>query len=100
MNFSRRDAVQVGQVENSSVENSSVENSSEENLPDAQANLLGWCLIKPRTSDRGGGTDSLAVLLRRVRYAQYYNKRSGRTGHVREGCRQKTARFRLTHFVP
>jgi hypothetical protein len=73
----------------------------QENLPDAQANLLGWCLIKPRTSDRGAGTDSLAVLLRRVLggYAQYYNTRSGRTGHVSEGCRQKTAQFRLTHFV-
>jgi putative transposase len=57
-----------------------------ENLEDAQASLLGWCLMSnhvhlialPRRED------SLAILLRRVhgRYAQYYNIRSGRTGHL------------------
>jgi hypothetical protein len=34
-----------------------------------------------------GREDSLAVLLRRVhgRYAQYYNARRGRTGHLWQG---------------
>ncbi len=57
-----------------------------ENLPDAGVRLLGWCLMTnhvhlvavPR------GEESLSVLLRRVhgRYAQYYNARWGRTGHL------------------
>ena len=57
-----------------------------ENFEDAQASLLGWCLMSnhvhlialPRRED------SLAILLRRVhgRYAQYYNIHSGRTGHL------------------
>jgi putative transposase len=57
-----------------------------ENLSDARARLLGFCLMTnhlhliavPQRED------SLAVLLRRVhgRYAQYYNIRSGRTGHL------------------
>ena len=58
----------------------------QENLPDAQVRLLGWCLMSNHVHliavpERA---DSLAVLLRRVhgRYAQYYNTRSGRTGHL------------------
>jgi REP element-mobilizing transposase RayT len=57
-----------------------------ENLPDARARLLGFCLMTNHVHliavpER---EDSLAVLLRRVhgRYAQYYNIRSGRTGHL------------------
>jgi putative transposase len=57
-----------------------------ENLRDAQASLLGWCLMSNHAHliavpER---EDSLAVLLRRVhgRYAQYYNTHSGRTGHL------------------
>jgi len=56
------------------------------NLPDACARLLGFCLMTNHVHliavpER---EDSLAVLLRRVhgRYAQYYNIRSGRTGHL------------------
>lgn len=58
----------------------------QQNLSDADAALLGWCLMTnhvhliliPRQED------SLAVLLRRVhgRYAQYYNARHGRSGHL------------------
>jgi putative transposase len=57
-----------------------------QNLTDADVGLLGWCLMTnhvhlitlPRRED------SLSVLLRRVhgRYAQYYNARYGRTGHL------------------
>ena len=57
-----------------------------QNLADAEVNLLAWCLMSnhlhlvaiPRRED------SMAVLLRRVhgRYAQYYNARQGRTGHL------------------
>jgi putative transposase len=57
-----------------------------DNLRDAEARLLGWCLMPNHVHliavpDR---EDSLAVLLRRVhgRYAQYYNARGGRTGHL------------------
>jgi len=57
-----------------------------ENLEDAHTRLLGWCLMTNHVHliavpER---EDSLAVLLRRVhgRYAQYYNTRSGRTGHL------------------
>ena len=57
-----------------------------QNLEDAEVGLLGWCLMTnhvhliamPRRED------SLSVLLRRVhgRYAQYYNARYGRSGHL------------------
>ena len=57
-----------------------------DNLDDAQVAVLGYCLMSnhvhliaiPRREV------SLALLLRRVhgRYAQYYNTRSGRTGHL------------------
>ncbi len=57
-----------------------------ENLEDAHARLLGWCVMSNHVHliavpER---EDSLAILLRRVhgRYAQYYNTRSGRTGHL------------------
>jgi putative transposase len=56
------------------------------NLADAQVRLLGWCLMTNHVHliaipERD---DSLAVLLRRVhgRYAQYYNTRAARTGHL------------------
>ena len=56
------------------------------NLGDAKVRLLGWCLMSNHVHlvaipDR---EDSLAVLFRRVhgRYAQYYNARNGRTGHL------------------
>ncbi len=56
------------------------------NLQDAQASLLGWCLMTNHVHLIAvpEPEDSLAVLLRRVhgRYAQYYNARSGRTGHL------------------
>jgi putative transposase len=58
----------------------------QENLGDAEVSLLSWCLMVnhvhlialPRRED------SLSVLLRRVhgRYAQYYNARIRRTGHL------------------
>src|SRR5579863_2354473 len=57
-----------------------------DNLRDSDVRLLGWCLMPnhvhlvavPKRED------SLATLLRRVqgRYAQYYNARTGRTGHL------------------
>ncbi len=57
-----------------------------ENLADAHTRLLGWCVMTNHVHliavpER---EDSLAVLLRRVhgRYAQYYNTRCGRTGHL------------------
>jgi putative transposase len=57
-----------------------------DNLSDSEVRLLGWCIM---TNDVHltaipGREDSLAVLFRRVhgRYAQYYNARSGRTGHL------------------
>jgi putative transposase len=57
-----------------------------DNLPDARATILGFCLMTNHVHliavpER---QDSLAVLLRRVhgRYAQYYNTRSARTGHL------------------
>jgi putative transposase len=56
------------------------------NLVDAGASLLGWCLMTNHVHlvalpERD---DSLSVLLRRVhgRYAQYYNARYGRSGHL------------------
>ena len=57
-----------------------------ENLHDAQAGLLGWCLMSNHVHLIAvpNREDSLAILLRRVhgRYAQYYNTHSGRTGHL------------------
>jgi len=57
-----------------------------ENLADAEVRVLGWCLMTNHVHliavpER---EDSLAVWLRRVhgRYAQYYNTRTGRTGHL------------------
>ena len=57
-----------------------------DNLMEARVRLLGWCLMTNHVHlvalpER---TDSLALLLRRVhgRYAQYFNTRSGRTGHL------------------
>jgi putative transposase len=56
------------------------------NLKDARVRLLAWCLMNNHIhlvaiADQ---EDSLAVLLRRVhgRYAQYYNARTGRSGHL------------------
>ncbi|HUI57798.1 MAG TPA: transposase [Bryobacteraceae bacterium] len=57
-----------------------------DNLGDAEVRLLGWCLMTNHVHLVAvpGCDDSLAVLLRRVhgRYAQYYNTRYGRTGHL------------------
>ena len=57
-----------------------------QNLPDAQVRVLGWCLMSNHVHlvavpER---EDSLSILLRRVhgRYAQYYNARADRTGHL------------------
>jgi putative transposase len=56
------------------------------NLSEAGVGLLGWCLMTNHVHlvvmpERD---DSLSVLLRRVhgRYAQYYNARYGRSGHL------------------
>ncbi len=57
-----------------------------QNLADTQVGLVGYCLMSNHVHliALPQQTDSLAVLLRRVhgRYAQYYNARSGRTGHL------------------
>ena len=57
-----------------------------ENLEDAQTRVLGWCVMTNHVHLIAVPEceDSLAILLRRVhgRYAQYYNTRSGRTGHL------------------
>lgn len=57
-----------------------------QNLSDAQVKVLGWCLMTNHVHliAEPAREDSLSVLLRRVhgRYAQYYNARSGRTGHL------------------
>jgi putative transposase len=57
-----------------------------DNLSDAEVRLLGWCMMMNHVHLVAipGREDSLGVLLRRVhgRYAQYYNARSGRTGHL------------------
>ncbi len=57
-----------------------------QNRQDAAVRVLAWCLMNNHVHlilvpER---EDSLAVLLRRThgRYAQYYNVRSGRTGHL------------------
>jgi putative transposase len=52
----------------------------------AQVRLLGWCLMSNHVHLIAvpARKDSLSVLLRRVhgRYAQYYNARMGRSGHL------------------
>jgi putative transposase len=57
-----------------------------ENLADAEVSLLAWCLMTnhPHLVAVPSREDSLSVLLRRVhgRYAQNYNARCGRTGHL------------------
>ncbi len=57
-----------------------------ENLADAGVSLLGWVLMTNHVHLVAVPTrqESLSVLLRRVhgRYAQYYNARCGRTGHL------------------
>ena len=56
------------------------------NLEDAGAGLLAWCLMTNHVHliAMPEREDSLSVLLRRVhgRYAQYYNARYGRSGHL------------------
>jgi putative transposase len=57
-----------------------------DNLGDAEVKLLGWCVMSNHVHLIAvpSREDSLAVLFRRVhgRYAQYYNVRRGRTGHL------------------
>ena len=57
-----------------------------ENLAEAGVSLLAWCLMTNHVHLVGvpARADSLSLLLRRVhgRYAQYYNARWGRTGHL------------------
>jgi putative transposase len=57
-----------------------------DNLNNTGVRLLGWCLMANHVHLIAipGREDSLAVLFRRVhgRYAQYFNARSGRTGHL------------------
>jgi putative transposase len=57
-----------------------------QHLPEAGVRLLGWCLMTNHVHlvalpERA---DSLPILLRRLqgRYAQYYNARHGRIGHL------------------
>src|SRR5579872_816799 len=57
-----------------------------ENMAEAETAVLGWCLMPNHihliaVAER---ETSLSLLLRRVhgRYAQYYNARTGRTGHL------------------
>jgi len=58
----------------------------QDNVSDAAVHILGYCLM----SNHGhlvavpAREDSLSILLRRVhgRYAQYYNARTGRSGHL------------------
>ncbi len=56
------------------------------NLEDSGVNVLGWCLMSNHTHLVAvpAREDSLSVLFRRVhgRYAQYYNARTARTGHL------------------
>ncbi len=56
------------------------------NLADAEVRVLAWCLMRNHVHlvVVPGRDDSLAVLFRRVhgRYAQYYNARYERTGHL------------------
>lgn len=57
-----------------------------DNLADAQAGLLAYCLMTNHVHliVVPGHEESLAILLRRLhgRYAQYYNTRYGRSGHL------------------
>lgn len=57
-----------------------------ENLDDAGVSILGWCLMTNHVHVVAvpARKESLSVLFRRVhgRYAQYYNARWGRTGHL------------------
>ena len=57
-----------------------------QNLADAQVRVLGWCLMSNHVHVVAlpQREDSLSILFRRVhgRYAQYYNARAGRTGHL------------------
>ena len=57
-----------------------------QNLADAEVQILGWCLMSNHVHlvALPHREDSLSVLLRRVhgRYAQYYNARCGRSGHL------------------
>ncbi|HEX7289254.1 MAG TPA: transposase [Candidatus Angelobacter sp.] len=58
----------------------------QENLEDAATRILGYCLMTNHVHLIAvpGKEDSLSILLRRVqgRYAQYYNARAGRSGHL------------------
>jgi len=57
-----------------------------ENLSDAAVSILGYSLMSNHVHVMALPVreDSLSILLRRVhgRYAQYYNARSGRSGHL------------------
>src|SRR6185312_8363576 len=57
----------------------------QENLADAAVRVLGYCLMSNHVHLIAvpAREDSLSILARRVhgRYAQYYNARSGRSGH-------------------
>jgi REP-associated tyrosine transposase len=57
-----------------------------QNLAASEVRLLGWCLMSNHVHLIAvpAREDSLGVLLRRVhgRYAQYYNVRAGRSGHL------------------
>ena len=57
-----------------------------ENLADAEVSILGFCLMTNHVHlvALPAREESLAVLFRRVhgRYSQYFNTRSGRTGHL------------------
>ncbi len=57
-----------------------------QNLEEAGVDLLGWCLMSNHAHliALPHNTDSMAILLRRVhgRYAQYYNARNMRSGHL------------------
>ena len=58
----------------------------QENLKDAGVRMLGYCLMSNHVHLVGvpAKEDSLSVLFRRAhgRYAQYYNARIGRSGHL------------------
>ena len=58
----------------------------QENLDEAGVRILGYCLMSNhvRLIAVTAREDSLSILARRVhgRYAQYYNARSGRSGHL------------------
>jgi putative transposase len=58
----------------------------QENLADAAVRILGYCLMSNHVHLVAvpAKEDSLSILLRRVhgRYAQYYNARTGRSGHL------------------